>query len=325
MENYTEHFCKICGNRKDNKVYAVKEMMFGLRQQFDYLECGECGCLQIITIPTDMDRHYPSNYYSFGDVSYTHHPFKIFLKKKLIQYKIYKEKTLIGKLLSLKYRDPEDFYPWLETIRPAFDAAILDVGCGSGRLLIKLQKSGFTNLRGADPFIKNDITYEGGLTIYKKSLQEMGGEYDLIILNHSFEHMEGQEEILAKAQKLLKPGGCLLVRIPIAGTYAWKTYGVNWVQLDAPRHFYLHTTKSMEVLKNKLGFRKMDVVFDSNDLQFWGSEQYIKDIPLRDPRSYAEAPDKSLFSKEQIESFREKAKALNAQQNGDAACFYLYK
>ena len=38
--------------------------MFGLRDQFDYLECGAYGCLQIDGIPADLDRYYPVAYYA---------------------------------------------------------------------------------------------------------------------------------------------------------------------------------------------------------------------------------------------------------------------
>jgi hypothetical protein len=81
----------------------------------------------------------------------------------------------------------------------------------------------------------------------------------------------------------------------------------------------------MHVLAEKTGLQIKHVVFDSLDFQFWGSEQYLKDIPLRDPRSYAEDQGHSMFTSEQIEAFRKKAAELNSQSDGDAATFYVYK
>jgi hypothetical protein len=58
--------CRICGqSSKSNTEYSVKEMMFGFRDEFTYFECANCGCLQILKIPTDISKYYPSKYYSF--------------------------------------------------------------------------------------------------------------------------------------------------------------------------------------------------------------------------------------------------------------------
>src|SRR6476661_7449138 len=39
-------------------------MMFGTRDEFEYLECAECGTVQIAEIP-DLTAYYPQGYYSF--------------------------------------------------------------------------------------------------------------------------------------------------------------------------------------------------------------------------------------------------------------------
>jgi len=48
--------CKICQNAQDNRFHTAREMSFGLRDQFIYLECGHCGCVQIVEIPSDMQK-----------------------------------------------------------------------------------------------------------------------------------------------------------------------------------------------------------------------------------------------------------------------------
>lgn len=79
----------------------------------------------------------------------------------------------------------------------------------------------------------------------------------------------------------------------------------------------------MERLAKETGFRIIRVAYDSSEFQFWGSEQYLKDIPLSDPRSYPRNPDASIFSKEQIQTFTEDALRLNSQERGDQAAFVL--
>src|SRR5687767_10644147 len=56
--------CRICGNQTGNRSHVAREMMFGYRDSFEYVECGECGCLQIREVPPDLSRYYPDEYHS---------------------------------------------------------------------------------------------------------------------------------------------------------------------------------------------------------------------------------------------------------------------
>ena len=81
----------------------------------------------------------------------------------------------------------------------------------------------------------------------------------------------------------------------------------------------------MEIISKKCGFEIKKIIFDSDEFQFWGSEQYIRNINLFDENSYGVNPDKSIFTKEQINLFAKEASELNENLDGDMACFYLYK
>lgn len=316
--------CKICNNSDGNKSYIAREMMFNIGESFEYFECAECGCLQIKEIPENLERFYPENYLFFQQAhSLKDDSIKAFLKHQRAKYCLSGNNIFSG-LLAKIFGIPE-YYAWFNKTGTGFNAKILDVGCGAGNLLINLRKEGFTNLTGADSFIKKDIFYENGIKIFKKELSEIKEQFDLIMLIHSFEHMPEPLNTLKELYRLLKPESYILLRMPVAGAFAWRTYGVSWVQIDAPRHFFLHTKKSINILAEQTGFQVADEVFDSTDFQFWGSEQYLKNIPYMDGRSYAMNPEKSIFTKKQINIFKNKALELNKNQDGDSACFYLYK
>jgi len=125
-------------------------------------------------------------------------------------------------------------------------------------------------------------------------------KYIFIIFNHSFEHISDQLQTLIKVHKLLSGDGVCLIRMPIKTEYIWNCYSINWVQIDASRHFFLHTLKSFELLLKKSGMSIQDIVFDSTEFQFWGSEQYKRNIPLLAGNSYSKNPDKSIFTKKEI-------------------------
>ena len=315
--------CKICKNEKENKEFKVREMMFGSRDKFIYFQCANCGCLQIKDIPEDISQYYPLNYYSFN-ISHNkfENPIKLLAKRLRNHYAIF-NKGVIGKLIYGYF--PYDSLRSLSRIKLTKDPKILDVGCGSGNLLYALKKLGFKNLLGVDPYIEKDINYQNGLDILKKTVHEISGEYDLIMFHHSFEHISDPVETLCSVQKLSAPNGICLIRIPIIDSWAWENYGANWVQIDAPRHLFLHSRKSMDIIAQKAGFKIKEIICDSTEFQFWGSEQYKRDIPLNSENSYSVNPSKSIFSKREIRIFKEKAKKLNSESRGDQVAFYLKK
>jgi hypothetical protein len=164
--------------------------------------------------------------------------------------------------------------------------------------------------------VNRNIFYENGIQIIKGNISELQSRYDLIVLKDSLEHMPNQHEVLRQIRRLTEYGSYVLIIMPIVG-HAWRTYGPNWVGLDAPRHFYIHSEKSIELLCYESGFEILVSVYDSNEDQFIGSEQYVKDIPIFDQRSYYVNQNNSLFSRRQITEFREKAKQLNTIRDGD--------
>lgn len=57
--------CRLCGNESEHKLYYVKEMFFGTKQEFEYFECNQCQCIQITEIPENLGEFYHEDYYSF--------------------------------------------------------------------------------------------------------------------------------------------------------------------------------------------------------------------------------------------------------------------
>ena len=318
--------CRICGNKENNTEYDVLEMMYGTKELFQYFQCAKCDCLQITEIPSDISKYYPEDYYSYSTFDENTRKKYGKLKSYMISYRNKYAafgKGLIGRFLCKKY--PTDKFKGISKLRLSKNSTILDVGCGAGDFLCACSEMGFKNLLGVDPFNANDIEYKNGLKILKKEIYDVDGQWDLITFHHSFEHVPDQIKILQHAYEIIKPGGRCIIRIPTVSSYAWEHYGVKWVQLDAPRHFYLHSIESMVVLAKKTGMKLTDIMYDSTPFQFWGSEQYENDIPLRDESSYAVNPEKSMFSKKDILDFTVRAQALNDAKQGDQAIFYLRK
>lgn len=313
--------CVSCGNSSHYQLHTVKEMMYGLREEFAYFECLDCGCLQIVGIPTSLDKYYPKNYYSFQATrrSNSVSKIKLLLGKERNRYSLFRQ-GMLGRFINIKYSYPEG--ELLRKLGIKKDWRILDVGCGAGSWLFTLSELGFTDLNGVDPFIDSDID-KNSVKIQKGAVHELGNsqKFDLVRSNHSFEHMSDQYEVLIKIHELLAPNGFCTIAMPVKTETIWSRYGTDWVQIDAPRHLIIHTVTSFTNLARKAGFEVTDVIFNSTAFQFWGSEQYVRDIPLKSEKSYSTSSRNSIFSRKAIRYYRHESERLNHEGEGDQAVF----
>jgi len=316
--------CRICHHTENHQPHRFTEMMFGTGRMFDYFACGHCGCIQIATIPDDPAALYPAGYYSFkAPRRLADGRIKAFCKRLRARSRVGPQSPL-AVLVGWVYRPPV-YFGWLQTAGVGLADPILDVGCGSGELLVRLAKDGFTQLTGIDPHLPEDRIYPNGVRLAKQDLAQARGGYRLIMLHHCFEHMADPQAALGHLARLLAPGGRVLIRLPLADSFAWRHYGPCWVQIDAPRHFFLHTVASIKLLAGRSGFAVDKIVYDSDEFQFWGSEQVKMGIALTDPRSFASGKNPGLFPRGQLRSFKRQARRLNRSGQGDQACFYLVR
>lgn len=315
--------CIICQNTQNNTTIGVKELQLGLGEVFNYQLCGNCGSLQLQDIPPDLGKYYPNNnYYSFN-LGITVLQQADRFRKAQADYLLMGKNKILGGLFSIGFKMP-DYYQWIKNTRAKYNDAILDIGTGNGSLLTRLFRIGFTNLTGIDPFITESKDY-GPVKILKMDIFEVTQQYDIIMMHHSLEHMFEPKKVLQQLQKILKPGGRLLIRIPVMGNYGWKKYGTWWCGIDAPRHIFIPSEKALRMMLEEAGFEIDRFEYDSSDYVIWSTEQYKKGMALHDPKSQMINPKASLFTKTQIKEFRKIMKTENEKGNGDTAAIYLRK
>jgi SAM-dependent methyltransferase len=294
--------CRVCDASGDFTVITAREKMFGTGEAFDYFLCADCGCLQIGSPPTDMARHYPADYYSQSRDS----ALKRWLKGQRIKAGL-GERSAAGRWAIARFGVDST----VEALRAGHlqrGDGILDVGSGDGRNLWPLAAAGFRNLTGVDPYLLREVR-RPGMTLRRDWPGE--GTFRLVMYHHAFEHLEDPHAELTRVKAALAPDGLLLIRVPVLG-YGWHTYGTDWVELDAPRHFYLHTPASLVRLLQRHGFSVLAQRFDSTALEIWGSEQYRRGIAHRAANSYDVNPARSMFTAAQIAAWSREIEAQNA-------------
>ena len=313
--------CGICRSQGQHWNFLARDITFGSTTEYGYFECSACGCIQMRDIPPDLGAFYPDEYYAFqqrcapcvSGPSYE-------LKCRRTRHVLHGD-DIVGWLTARLFGVP-DYLKWFARMKLSEDARVLDVGCGNGKLLATFRSWGFTKLQGIDPFIQQDITLDG-INIRKQALDTVQDTFDVLIFNHSWEHIPDQHRLMADARRLLEPSGWIVVRIPVAGTHAWRTYGTDWHAFEAPRHLYLHTERSLELLGREHGFSVRETIFDSTARQFWGSEQNRLGISMYSPQSLRNNPRATNFNRKQLRQWAVAARRLNEAHQGDCAAFLL--
>lgn len=316
--------CRACGASSESDVHTLFEMMYGTRESFDYVDCSACGCLQIIETPNDLGRHYPPDYYSM--LARKEQPDQSRLKTAMIRWygrsAALRPFSKVERIVRAMLPVPLDYLEYGDMLErgrlTSHDARILDVGCGaSPSRLAAIRRCGFSAVEGLDPFIQSDTEYYG-IKVHKRAIEAHQGQYALIMFHHSLEHMADPCSALQSAARLLRPKGMCVVRVPITGTYFWRRFGVNWVELDAPRHLYIPTVESIRQLAERAGLHLEAYFFESYAWEIAASIRYEEGVPLvKNPKPT------DGFSQAQLDEFASRVAELNKLNDSGRACFYL--
>ena len=323
--------CPACLSPSRKGVLAVRENMFGIKEDLDYSVCGSCGSLALISVPEDLGSSYPANYYSvdLDPERALGAPGVRQLAKLVIGSVLWGHGVVAGTATRvIPRRQLRTLVSVLRSIRAAGlvngkKTRVLDVGCGSGMLVFALGLAGLKGVTGVDPFLSGERELSTGGRLRRQDLREVEDRYDLIMFHHSFEHVPDPEATLREAVKRLTPGGRVLIRMPTSSSHAFETYGAAWVQLDAPRHLVVFSREGLDSLCGRVGAAILSVDDDSTGFQFWGSEQYLLGIPLMDGQSVMVAPRHAPFSKGQLKGWEKQAVALNRTGRGDQAAWVI--
>lgn len=305
--------CRICRNNTDNKLHLGKETRMGSGDEFIYIKCSKCGCLQIEKYPPDIEKYY-TGYYSLQQQKTKESLWTMFARKQLLKYRMTGQ-NFSGKIFAKLMPDSFD---WILPNMFSFNSSIIDIGCGSGRLILKMAQSGFHNVSGIDPFLDDDIVYNiknEEITIKKQDIYELHEHYDFLMLHHVLEHLPDQHKVFEKLASLMHKNSKLLINIPVIDSYTWNNYGMNAFQLaDIPRHYYLHSNDSISILAEKYNLKIDQKQYFGNENILIGSEK----LKL-DKISY----NNHRFTKKETNYFRQIAKQLLKTQQTGLCCFYL--
>lgn len=166
---------------------------------------------------------------------------------------------------------------WLPAAR---SAAIYEVACGPGTMLRFLRAEGYTNLGGSDlAACQVDLARAAGLPVtLADSLQELrrqaDGTWDCVLAIDFVEHLSKDAFVgfLGECHRTLKPGGCLILRLPNGGSPFGGLHLFNDIT-----HEWTYTGHAMRALLKMTGYGT--VAFADETLPSIREHRWLK-VPL---------------------------------------------
>lgn len=257
--------CEVCGYSGKMEYILAKDYNRKISDDvFTYTICPRCECMSLYNVPENLGVYYGSGYYSF---SLSSNETSFFTKIKnyyirLIDYYYLTGRSFMGFCLSLWMHD-NDHFKYIKYLAKK-DSSIVDIGCGDGYLIKRLAEIGYTDLTGVDAFVPDEKLSDKNVKLIKGDAFSLERKYDLIILSHSFEHMSNPNYVIKKLSESLNDDGVILLTIPVSKSRLFRKYGKFWSQLDAPRHLFLHTPKSMKIICHNNGLKISRAFYDSS-------------------------------------------------------------
>ncbi len=318
--------CRACAANSFTGRYDAPDTMYGTGEAFPYGECAACGSLTLLDVPDDLAAYYPPSYLSMtvdpGSLGAVATAAITTISRSVQRGRGWA--ATVGRAVPV--RRVQTLITILDAVARvpgSLPGRVLDVGSGSGMVPLAVSLAGDVDVLGIDPFASGDRRLGDHAELRAVGLDAVTGRFDLVMLHHSLEHMLDPLDALRVAVGLLEPGGVVLVRVPTASSWAWREYRTDWVQLDPPRHVWIPSRPGLSILAARVGLEIVATHDDSNEFQFWGSEQARRGVALTDSRSHYVDPRHSVFTARELRDYRRHSRELNRALDGDQTVVYL--
>ena len=266
-----EDTCILCGSSGLTEFENLEDVLFGVEGKWNIMKCPNDGCGLVWIVPMPESDQIPKLYKQY----YTHKKSKSLPDCLIGLYEHFREGILasaygyseatdsrfwlvLGKILSwvpfLRERVGGTVM-WLDASRTG---RVLDIGCGSGKLLKRLHKVGW-DVAGIEPDSKAaDFAMTScGLDVHACSLEDAefpDASFDVITMHHVIEHLPDPCGTLRECWRILRKGGRLVSVTPNSISSGRKRYGKDWRGFEVPRHLHVFNPVSLERIHAGAGF-----------------------------------------------------------------------
>lgn len=293
--------------------------------------CSKCSTRVLANPVDDESALYPENYYSISRDPATElssPPFRLVVMV-LARLALWRRRRLLVLIrLVTPLKEARTMLRMLEAVALALPRTtlprILDVGTGSGYLPHVLSRSPSVRVLGIDPHM-SDTQAAHSPHLKKSTVDSLPQEekWDLIVFNHSLEHMHSALDVIAAARDRLAPGGRILIRVPTVSSQAFDAYGADSHVLDPPRHIFVPSRKGLEACTTASGLRVVHQYDDSSSPQFWMSDHIAAGRSTMDPADDFRSYRRAEIGPHRLAALAARSWWANRTHRGDQLCMIL--
>ncbi len=231
--------CDLCGSTRSKKILVRKDLNTHVEGDFILVQCLDCGLIYQNPRPelSSFEEIYPADYDQYThknlDEPNTNFLSNFGIRKRIIKIKKYKK-----------------------------SGNLCDIGCATGDFLDGLRKDKSWKLFGVEPSAKAFEYLQGqGFTLFNgffTSFSFPNVKFDVITMWNVIEHLQSPFLTLLEIKKSLTPDGLVVFTTPNFDSFDRNIFGKFWIGFELPRHFYVFSNKTIELLLQKAGFELID-------------------------------------------------------------------
>jgi SAM-dependent methyltransferase len=235
--------CARCGGWDAESVMQTPDYELHIDAPFEVSSCRTCGHIYTSARPpynTLFSTFYPDDYLCYGGKRGV----AGLLDRKRNEAQAAQRAELVKKFVGTQTR-----------------VNLLDVGCATGEFLKTCRRRFGWEVAGIEPNRHlSDALSREGYPVVPSTLEDAeipAVQYDVVSLFNVLEHLWDSAYSVKRINRLLKPGGLVVVELPDFDSPSRRRFGRHWFLYHLPRHLSHFTKQSLTGLMNECGFEKV--------------------------------------------------------------------
>jgi len=265
--------CCLCGSKGQALYHGLEDHLFGIPGRWDLAQCSnlECGLIWLdpMPMPEDLVRLY-AKYHTHDHPTARDSLSRSLYQRAIDQYLRQNYGYLTGtsraldKLLAVfLYLHPArraDADARVMHLPAIPGGRLLEIGFGRGETLKRLQDLGWNTVGvDFDPIAVANARAKGlDVHLGDVTSQDFAANmFDAVVSSHVIEHVPNPPALMRECNRVLKPGGKLVVLTPNTNSLGHRIFKTDWRGLEPPRHLHLFSINALRKIAQDTGFVKV--------------------------------------------------------------------